>query len=105
MPSRFEPCGLNQLYSLKYGALPIVHATGGLKDTINDLSADPDSGNGFSFEPYTPAALVDAVERACAIYVKRPQWLAVVRRVMLEDHSWDVAAADYVDVYEKCLNA
>ena len=68
MPSRYEPCGLNQLYSLKYGTVPVVHATGGLADTITNLTDETlaaGTANGFSFDEYTTAALADALERAC----------------------------------------
>src|SRR2546423_616976 len=71
MPSAFEPGGLGQLIALRYGALPIVHATGGLADTVTDLYADPDHGNGISFTQYTPSALLDALHRALRLYAKR----------------------------------
>ena len=73
MPSRYEPCGLNQLYSLKYGTVPVVHATGGLADTItnaNDATLEDGTANGFSFNTYTTAALADALDRACDTYHK-----------------------------------
>ena len=76
MPSRYEPCGLNQLYSLKYGTVPVVHATGGLADTITNLTDETlaaGTANGFSFDNYTTAALADALERACQTFANRPR--------------------------------
>ena len=98
MPSRFEPCGLNQLYSLRYGTLPIVRATGGLKDTVVD-DGEAGTGTGFTFSQYTPGALVAAVRRALAAYRHPDVWQAMQRRGMRQDHSWDVSAREYVKVY------
>jgi starch synthase len=100
MPSRFEPCGLNQMYSLRYGTLPIVRATGGLDDTVVDADAEPTLGTGFKFRQYTAEALVDALERALAAYKNTRRWKTIQRRAMAEDHSWDVSAREYVKVYE-----
>ena len=100
MPSRFEPCGLNQMYSLRYGTLPIVRATGGLEDTVVDADAEPSRGTGFKFQQYTPQALVGTVERALAAHKNTRRWKAIQRRAMAEDHSWDVSAREYVKVYE-----
>jgi len=97
MPSRFEPCGLNQLNSLRYGTLPIVHATGGLKDTVEDGAAG--RGTGFTFEDYTPKALVAAVRRALATYRSPDDWQRMQRTAMAKDYSWDVPALEYVKVY------
>ena len=75
MPSRYEPCGLNQLYSLKYGTVPVVHATGGLADTITNLTdatLAAGTANGFSFDNYTPVALAQTLERACQTYLQPP---------------------------------
>ena len=99
MPSHFEPCGLNQLNSLRYGALPIVRATGGLNDTVEDPGAGG-IGTGFKFDDYTPAALVAAVRRALQTYVETPEvWQAMQREAMRKDYSWDVSAREYVKVY------
>jgi starch synthase len=100
MPSRYEPCGLNQMYSLRYGTLPIVRATGGLDDTVVDADAEPSRGTGFKFRDYTAEALTAAVERALAAYGNTRRWRTVQRRAMAEDHSWDVSAREYVKVYE-----
>jgi starch synthase len=98
MPSRFEPCGLNQLNSLRYGTLPIVHATGGLKDTVQGR-ADGRAGTGFLFDVYTPEALVAAVRRALDVYKTRETWREMQRAAMAGDFSWDVPAREYVKVY------
>jgi starch synthase len=99
MPSRYEPCGLNQMYSLRYGTLPIVRATGGLDDTVVDADSDPRRGTGFKFVEYRPDALVDAVKRALAAFRAPRRWQAIQRRAMGKDHSWDVSAREYVKVY------
>ena len=98
MPSRFEPCGLNQLNSLRYGTLPIVRATGGLNDTVQD-PADGRPGTGFRFDDYTPEALVAAVRRALDVYETRETWREMQRAAMAGDFSWDVSAREYVKVY------
>jgi starch synthase len=98
MPSRFEPCGLNQLYSLRYGTVPIVRATGGLKDTVEDAGPSG-KGTGFTFSQYTPGALVDAVRRALVAFRNQELWRAMQRRGMQQDHSWDASAREYVKVY------
>jgi len=96
MPSRFEPCGLNQLYSLRYGTLPIVRAVGGLADSITE---GPE-GWGFRFDEESPAALLQAVERALALFQKPKAWAAAMERAMAQDHSWDRAAAQYEALYK-----
>ena len=97
MPSRFEPCGLNQLYSLRYGTVPIVRATGGLRDTVID--ADQPKGNGFVFEAFVPKELAAAVRRAVTRFADKPRWQALQQAGMAFDPSWDVSAREYVKVY------
>jgi starch synthase len=97
MPSRFEPCGLNQMYSLRYGTLPVVRATGGLADTVRD-AAEP-GGNGIRFTDYTPAALVGAVRRALDLFHNPKQWKKLQQAGMRTDFSWDASAREYVKVY------
>jgi starch synthase len=97
MPSRFEPCGLNQLKSLRYGTVPIVHATGGLNDTVRDASLD--GGTGFTFDDYSPAALVRTIRRALDAYRAPEKWALLQRTAMAKDYSWDVSAREYVKVY------
>ena len=99
MPSRFEPCGLNQMYSHRYGTVPVVRATGGLDDTVRDAS-EGTGGNGFKFREYTPAALLAALGRALDLYAKPGQWKQIQAAGMREDHSWDASAREYVKVYE-----
>ena len=95
MPSRFEPCGLNQLYSLRYGTLPVVHAVGGLNDSIRE----GEDGWGFRFEVMQVEQLVAAVERAQKLFRDGPAWTAAVRRAMARDHSWERAAQQYEALY------
>ena len=100
MPSRFEPCGLGQLISFRYGTIPVVHAVGGLAEPVRDVDGDPERGNGFSFAAYTPAAFEDAVDRAMSAFrAGGPSWRALVARVMREDHSWTASAKRYVSLY------
>jgi len=102
MPSRFEPCGLAQLYALRYGTIPIVRATGGLRDTVQDAE---ESGNGFVFEEYTPEALVEAVRRAVGLWREDRRRLLDLRRVgMSGDYSWRPAAQKYCEIYERVLS-
>jgi starch synthase len=104
MPSRFEPCGLNQLYSLRYGTIPIVRATGGLDDTVEDYDEATGRGTGFKFKDYTPPALRRAVERAIAIFRTPDAWREIQRTGMRLDHSWDASAREYVKVYRALRN-
>jgi starch synthase len=104
MPSRFEPCGLNQLYSMAYGTVPIVRATGGLADTVRDYrkgSRGPGKATGFVFEKYSAAALVGAVRRAVKAYGERVKWRKLMLNGMRQDWSWKRSAGEYVEVYEK----
>ncbi|MGE5268178.1 MAG: glycogen synthase GlgA [Thiohalocapsa sp.] len=102
LPSRFEPCGLTQLYALRYGALPLVRRTGGLADTVVDANAvtlADGSATGFAFGDPTPEALLAAFERAIELYGDRQSWLRVMRRAMTQDFSWDAAAREYLALY------
>ncbi len=104
VPSRFEPCGLVQMYALRYGAVPIVSATGGLKDTIVDVDEDRENGNGFTFAPLTAKTLVDAVARATKLRAKDPtRWMEIQHRGMTQDLSWKQSALRYIELYEKAL--
>lgn len=103
MPSRFEPCGLGQLIAMRYGALPIVRHTGGLVDTVPELSPNLSRGNGFVFQEYSADALLGAVKRAVSAYQDRPRWLAAARRVMGVDFSWEASMAKYVAAYKRVL--
>jgi starch synthase len=103
MPSHFEPSGLNQLYSLKYGTVPIVRACGGLADTVVDATPaarTAGTATGFQFLAYTPAAFLQAVKRALEMYHgPADAWLKLVRTGMRRDWSWDRSAAEYEKVY------
>lgn len=99
MPSRYEPCGLNQMYSLRYGTVPVVRATGGLDDTVQDVDLVSGRGNGFKFAEYTPEALLAALERALATYRNRPTWRRIQQAGMRGDYSWDASARQYVEMY------
>ncbi len=103
MPSRFEPCGLNQLYSLRYGTLPVVRRTGGLADTVTDLDDHPE-GNGFLFTDYRAEPLLDALERMCRARREPERWRAAMRRAMEADHSWERSASEYLELFEEVLS-
>lgn len=101
MPSHYEPCGLNQMYSLKYGTIPIVRSVGGLKDTVQDYNSDADTGTGFVFEPYDARALLETVDRGLAAYQNKTAWTALRTRAMSMDFSWDRSAAAYNQLYQQ----
>lgn len=103
MPSRFEPCGLGQLISFRYGTVPVVRAVGGLADTVRDHESDPRAGNGFSFTRYERAAFSGALARALRMYRHPERWRALQERGMREDHSWEASARKYVGLYETAL--
>ena len=101
MPSRFEPCGLGQLISLRYGTIPVVRAVGGLADTVRDVDEHPRDGNGFSFTPYERAAFSGALARALRAFRRDgDQWNELRGRAMHEDHSWTASAKQYLDMYK-----
>ena len=101
MPSRYEPCGLNQIYSLKYGTVPIVRATGGLEDTIDE---QPDGGgNGFKFWGYSADALLDALQRALTIFRDKDVWTGMMQRGMAQNFAWDKPAQEYLRIYERVI--
>ncbi|MBO9370336.1 MAG: glycogen synthase [Chloroflexi bacterium] len=103
MPSRFEPCGLGQMIAMHYGAVPVVHKTGGLADTVLDYHERPDRATGFVFDAYTTEACVDALERALRVYRDREAWTAIQTRGMKADFSWKGSAQKYVEVYRRAL--
>lgn len=104
MPSRYEPCGLNQIYSLKYGTVPIVRATGGLDDTIEPWEARTSRGTGFKFWDYTGDALMSAVRAALVAFKDKDAWQVLMRNGMSRDFSWNASAREYVRVYERVRN-
>jgi starch synthase len=103
MPSRFEPCGLNQMVAMHYGCVPVVHRIGGLADSVTDYSPETGLGNGFSFVEYDPMALYTALVRAVEAYRHRDIWNQLVRRCLAADFSWNRSAARYVDLYYRAL--
>ena len=96
MPSRFEPCGLTQMYALKYGTAPLVRATGGLKDTVSEFDPQTGIGNGFMFTDYRADAMVDALARAVRLYADRATWDRLMDNCFAADFSWAVAARHYL---------
>ncbi len=101
MPSRYEPCGLNQIYSLKYGTVPVVRATGGLDDTIEPWDARTGRGTGFKFSDYTGEALLATVRTALQAYRDPASWKRLMRNGMGRDFSWNASAQEYVKIYER----
>jgi starch synthase len=96
MPSRYEPCGLTQMYALKYGTAPVVRATGGLRDTVSEFDPVKRIGNGFVFNEYTPKAMIAAMRRALAVFRQPPQWSSLLDNCFAADFSWSRAAAEYL---------
>jgi len=105
MPSRFEPCGLGQMISLRYGSIPIVRETGGLSDTITNYNPQTKKGNGFVFKTYDPKDLLVAIVRALEIYKYKKDWQNLAKKGMRESFSWEVPARKYVLLYKKALNS
>ncbi len=103
MPSRYEPCGLNQLYSLKYGTVPIVRGVGGLEDTIIDYTKSAATGTGFKFHDYSKDAMLGAIKRALGIYQDQSSWQFLMKRCMKEDFSWEKSAGEYLGLYKKAI--
>lgn len=101
MPSLYEPCGLNQMFSLKYGTIPIVRAIGGLKDTVEDYDPQKHTGTGFVFHEYESTALLHAIDRALAAFRDKQAWTALRRRAMAMDYSWDRSAKLYSNLYRQ----
>lgn len=101
MPSRYEPCGLNQIYSLRYGTVPVVRATGGLDDTIENFDARSGKGTGFKFTPYEGKALLASVRKALAAFGNKPAWGKLMANGMAKDFSWYASAREYAALYER----
>ncbi|MFN0140656.1 MAG: glycogen synthase [Pyrinomonadaceae bacterium] len=104
MPSKFEPCGLNQMYSLRYGTVPIVRAVGGLDDTVQNWDAVSETGNGFKFRQYRSDRLLEKIYEARFAYEDKATWAKIQRNGMAVDNSWENAARNYVDLYNWTLN-
>jgi starch synthase len=104
MPSRFEPCGLGQLLALRYGSIPIVRETGGLKDTVSNFDPATHKGNGFTFGKYDAMAMYTAIVRAIETYRYEDIWRVLVQQAMNADFSWESSAAKYVELYRRALS-
>ena len=106
MPSAYEPCGMNQMFSLRYGTIPVVHKTGGLADTVHDFHEFPGEGTGFSFTDFSPHGLKHALERAAGAFrQKEREWNPMQLRGMRQDFSWGASAEKYEEVYRKVTRA
>lgn len=104
MPSAFEPCGLSQLYSLRYGTLPIVHETGGLKDTVIPYNEFTGEGTGFSFYDYRSHVMLEAIDHAISVYYDNPnQWRSLIKQAMAQNNSWEESTKRYIKQYELLL--
>jgi starch synthase len=101
MPSRYEPCGLNQIYSLKYGTVPVVRATGGLDDTIDEWNPEQATGTGFKFEEYSAKELLAAIDRALAAFQDKDSWQVLMLNGMARNYSWEQPAREYAAVYDE----
>lgn len=101
MPSKFEPCGLAQMIALKYGTIPLVRETGGLKDTVTSFETEDESGNGFSFANYNAHDMLYTMRRAAGFYSDRRLWERLQKKGMNEDYSWERSAEKYIELYEK----
>ena len=104
MPSQYEPCGLNQIYSLRYGTVPIVRATGGLYDTISPFDPTKGEGVGFRFTKYTPAAFWQAIKKALDLFYKTNTWQQIMRNGMAKDFSWQSSARKYLELYDQVVD-
>jgi starch synthase len=104
IPSRYEPCGLTQMYALKYGTVPVVRATGGLDDTIVPYDDKTKKGNGFKFSTYETAAFLGAIRKALDLYTDSDAWKNLMTRNMREDFSWDRSARSYLELYRSVVN-
>jgi starch synthase len=101
MPSRFEPCGLTQMYAMRYGTAPIVRATGGLRDTVSEFDPTTGKGNGFVFEKFQTEQMVSAVRRMVATFANRKAWKRLMKNCFAADFSWDRAARQYVEWFTR----
>ncbi|RPJ08057.1 MAG: glycosyltransferase, partial [Deltaproteobacteria bacterium] len=104
MPSRYEPCGLNQIYSLKYGTIPVVRATGGLDDTIVSYDPETGAGNGFKFARYDGNEFLEQIKTAVRTYHQSEHWKRLLRNAMTADFSWQRSAQSYLELYRKALD-
>lgn len=103
MPSKFEPCGLGQMIAMRYGTVPIVRNTGGLKDTVEEFNKYTKQGNGFTFDDYSVGSMITAVDNAIKIYKDKDLWSTLIKNDMKMDNTWDKSAKEYINLYSKLL--
>src|SRR6266571_195979 len=103
MPSLYEPCGLNQMYSMRYGTIPVVRATGGLDDTVQSFDPATGEGNGFKFEPYSVPPMLEKIREALYFYSEPKTWRGIQRNAMRRDNSWAITAKKYIRLYEEII--
>ena len=104
MPSLFEPCGIGQMLAMRYGTLPIVRETGGLKDTVEPYNQYTGDGNGFSFANYNAHEMLYCIQRALKVYKDKDMWYRLVENAMHTDNSWIKSAQKYIEAYQGILN-
>jgi starch synthase len=105
MPSRFEPCGLGQIISLRYGTIPVVRAVGGLADTIIDYDLNKEDGNGFSFSEFSANQFYMTLMRAIDVYTNKPkEWQQLVKKAIIQDFTWNKPADKYLELFKKAIN-
>jgi len=104
MPSRWEPCGISQLISLRYGSIPIVHSVGGLHDTVTEFDPVQQTGNGFKFGSYHTDEFLVAIAQAIESYKYKDSWIQLMYRAMKQSFSWDLPAKKYVELYRIAMN-
>jgi starch synthase len=103
MPSRSEPCGLNQFYGMKYGTVPVVRATGGLDDSVEEWQPATGTGTGFKFHGYQPDDLLGTLQHALRIFADKEQWRKIMKNGMASDFSWTAPATEYIRIYEEIV--
>ena len=103
MPSLYEPCGLNQMYSMRYGTVPVVRATGGLDDTVQNFDPKTGAGTGFKFGPYLAGAMLEKIREGLYFYNQSEAWARIQKNGMAVDHSWSAAAKKYLELYDEVL--
>jgi len=104
MPSLYEPCGLNQMYSMRYGTVPVVRATGGLDDTVQSFDPETGQGNGFKFGPYSVPAMLEIIRRSVYFYSEPDTWAQIQRNGMAVDNSWSASALKYIQLYREVID-
>jgi starch synthase len=104
MPSNYEPCGIGQIVAMRYGTIPVVRETGGLKDTVQQYDKYTQTGNGFVFSDYNAHEMMYALKRALSSYENYEEWNHIVHNAMATDFSWDNSAKEYKKLYEQLAN-